>query len=121
MAAPEPGDLRARLAHEIAGQLASRLSVLGSVAVRWLVNPVTSCDDHGVFFVAASGQIRLAVATLAAFLPVVKESQLAIRHTQGEPWADLGSRGLLEALWVEPSVEGGDCRVGLATRPCGKL
>lgn len=34
--------------------------------MRWLVNPVTFCDDHGVFFVAASGQIRLTVVTLAA-------------------------------------------------------
>jgi hypothetical protein len=30
------------------------------VAVRRLANPVTLCDGHGVFFVAASGQIRMA-------------------------------------------------------------
>ena len=34
--------------------------VRGSVAVRRLANPVTLCDGHGVFFVAASGQIRMA-------------------------------------------------------------
>ena len=92
----------------------------GSVAVRWLVNAVTFCDDHEVFFVAASGQIRLTVVTLAASCG--QGEPAGIRHAQGEPRADLGSRGLLEAVWVEPSVEGGDCRVGgLATRPCGKL
>ena len=32
----------------------------GSVAARRLANPVTLCDGHGVFFVAASGQIRMA-------------------------------------------------------------
>ena len=31
-----------------------------------LANPVTLCDGHGVFFVAASGQIRLTVVALAA-------------------------------------------------------
>lgn len=30
------------------------------MAVRRLANPVTLCDGHGVFFVAASGQIRMA-------------------------------------------------------------
>lgn len=33
-----------------------------SVAVRRLANPVTLCDGHGVFFVAASGQIRMAAS-----------------------------------------------------------
>jgi hypothetical protein len=32
----------------------------GSVTVRRLANPVTLCDGHGFFFVAASGQIRMA-------------------------------------------------------------
>jgi hypothetical protein len=32
----------------------------GSVTVRRLANPVTFCDGHGVLFVAASGQIRMA-------------------------------------------------------------
>jgi hypothetical protein len=34
--------------------------VQGSVAVRRLANPVTLCDGYGVFFVAASGQVRMA-------------------------------------------------------------
>jgi hypothetical protein len=37
--------------------------VQGSVAARRLANPVTFCDGHGVFFVAASGQIRMAADT----------------------------------------------------------
>ena len=36
------------------------ISVRGSVAVHRLANLVTLCDGHGVFFVAASGQIRMA-------------------------------------------------------------
>jgi hypothetical protein len=39
------------------------IGVRGSVAVRQLANPVTLSDDHGVFFVAASGQIRMAADT----------------------------------------------------------
>jgi len=30
------------------------------VAVRRLANPVALCDGHSVFFMAASGQIRMA-------------------------------------------------------------
>ncbi len=33
------------------------------MAVRRLANPVTLCDGHGVVFVAASGQIRMAANT----------------------------------------------------------
>ena len=33
------------------------IGVRGSVAVHRLANPVTLCDGHEVFFVAASGQI----------------------------------------------------------------
>jgi hypothetical protein len=35
----------------------------GSVTVRRPANPVTFCDGHRVFFVAASGQIRMAANT----------------------------------------------------------
>ena len=35
------------------------IGVRGSLAVR-LANRVTLCDSHGVFFVAASGQIQMA-------------------------------------------------------------
>jgi hypothetical protein len=35
----------------------------GSVAVRRPANLVTFCDGHGVFFVVASGQIRMAANT----------------------------------------------------------
>jgi hypothetical protein len=37
--------------------------VRGSLAARRLANPVTLCDGHGVFFVAASGQIQMAADT----------------------------------------------------------
>src|SRR6202035_3213360 len=40
-------------------RMTCRVGVRGSVAVRRLANPVTLCDDHGVFFVTASGQIRM--------------------------------------------------------------
>jgi hypothetical protein len=36
------------------------------VEVRRLANPVTFCDGHEVFLVAASGQIRMAANTLLA-------------------------------------------------------
>jgi GTP-dependent phosphoenolpyruvate carboxykinase len=37
--------------------------VRGNVAVRRLANTVTFCDGHGVFFAAASGQLRTAAST----------------------------------------------------------
>jgi hypothetical protein len=46
-----------------------RLSVRGSLAARRLAHPVTLCDGHGVFFVAASGQIQMAADTYHGFLP----------------------------------------------------
>jgi hypothetical protein len=38
--------------------------VRGSLAARRLANLVTLCDGHGVFFVAASGQIQMAADNL---------------------------------------------------------
>jgi len=38
----------------------ARFGVRGSGAGRRRANPVTLCDVHGIFFVAASGQIRMA-------------------------------------------------------------
>ena len=36
--------------------------------MRRLADPVTLCDGHGFFFVAASGQIRMAANTLSPYL-----------------------------------------------------
>jgi hypothetical protein len=61
--APRPaelGDLREVSTPRTVDPLKRRFGVRGSVAVRRLANPVTLCDGHGVFFVAASGQIRMA-------------------------------------------------------------
>jgi hypothetical protein len=58
------------------------------VAVRRLANPVTLCDDHGVvFFVTASGQIRMAADT--------ERACRSLRH------ADTAAR-----LVLEPSSKG---------------
>ena len=63
--APRPAelvDLREVSTPRTVDPLKRRFGVRGSVAVRRLANPVTVCDGHGVFFVAASGQIRMAAS-----------------------------------------------------------
>jgi hypothetical protein len=73
----------------------------GGVAPRLLVNPDTFCDGRGVFFVAASGQIRVAANTCAVqagrAVPARRDRNLTgaarCRGCRGGPaWRGLGRR-----------------------------
>ena len=54
------------------------MPIRGSVAVRRLANPVTLCDGHDVFFVAASGQIRMAADTSDERFVPEREMRIAL-------------------------------------------
>jgi hypothetical protein len=59
------------------------------VVVRRLTNPVTICDGHGVFFVAASGQIPMAAdmgERRATARPSLEEDDKP-RELRVSPWA----------------------------------
>jgi hypothetical protein len=60
---PEPAVLRRLPPREPGGHVPLVVGVRGNVAMRRLANPVTFCDGHSVFFVAASGQILMAAET----------------------------------------------------------
>ena len=68
----------------------------GSVAVRRLANPVTLCNDHGVFFVAASGQIRMAANSW-------RRRRGAHQHVVIAPRVSLSARDKTLAGRVRPS------------------
>lgn len=79
------------------------------MAVRRLANPVTPCDGHGVFFVAARGQIRMAADTGRSW-----------RSRQGGPAARLrpGRRAVGEPGDARPGEHGSAalCRGGQLDR-----
>lgn len=64
-----------------------------SVAVRLPANPITLCNGHGVFIVAASGQIRMAADNGRRAREVVHghgPSSLAARGARGRPLVACG-------------------------------
>jgi hypothetical protein len=59
-------DLRATAARTLASVSRAESAFGSRLAAQCPRNPITLCDGHGVFFMAASGQIRMAADTLRA-------------------------------------------------------
>ena len=74
------------------------IGVRGSVAVRRLANPVTLCDGHGVFFMAATRQIWMAADETAVcrhqrhqLMPLARGLRVSVSRPSSAPRNDTGS------------------------------
>ena len=84
---PQLGDLSSSLPR-VRQAYPSSDSVPGSVAVLRLANPVTFCDGHSAFFVAASGPIRMAADRPFSDARTIVEAVI-YRLRCGIAWRDL--------------------------------
>jgi hypothetical protein len=90
--------------HRPSGAIAARAYSAGrSVAVRRLANPVTLCDGHEVFFLTASGQIRMTANNLVT--PRRESCDQALHRLQGGHGSSLRSGTMLPNLHIRPSYD----------------
>ena len=82
------GRSKFELAARSAGLPKLRFGVPGSVAVLRLADPVTFCDGHSAFFVAASGPIRMAADRPFSDARTIVEAVI-YRLRCGIAWRDL--------------------------------
>ena len=95
------------------------LGVRGSAAMRRLANPVTLCESHSAFFLAASGQIRMPQALRRRPAPssVRMTSARRVRSvlTNSGPGSRRGTRAQAPPLDVTPPALLAGRRVQRAT------